>query len=59
MEELCNEAKVEVKIATARAMAEDGLSTERIARILKISIEVAEKWISKSVHRSVRSGDHV
>lgn len=33
MEELCNEVKVEEKITTARAMAEDGISTERIARI--------------------------
>lgn len=49
MEELCNEAKVEEKITTARAMAEDGISTERIARILKVSIETVEKWLSKSV----------
>ncbi len=48
MEELCNEAKVEEKITTARAMAEDGISTERIARILKVSVETVEKWLSES-----------
>lgn len=43
-----NAGKMEEKINNARAMAEEGLSAERIARILKVSIETAEKWISKS-----------
>lgn len=52
MEEIRNEGlnvgKVEEKITTARAMAEDELSTERIARILKVNIETVEKWLSKA-----------
>ena len=36
MEALCNEREIEVKESTARAMAEDGLSVDRIARILKV-----------------------
>lgn len=50
MEEIRYEGKMEEKINNARAMAEEGLSAERIARILKVSIETAEKWISASLY---------
>ena len=48
MEALCNEREIEVKESTARAMAEDGLSVDRIARILKFNVSTVEKWISKA-----------
>lgn len=48
MEALCNEREIKVKESTARAMAEDGLSVDRIARILKVNVSTVEKWISKA-----------
>ena len=48
MEALCNEREIEVKESTARAMAEDGLSVDRIARILQVSVRSVQKWISKA-----------
>ena len=44
MEALCNKRE-----STARATAEDGLSVDRIARILKVNVSTVEKWISKAV----------
>ncbi len=48
MEALCNKREIEVKESTARAMAEDGLSVDRIAHILKVNVSTIEKWISKA-----------
>lgn len=48
MDALCNKREIEVKESTARAMAEDGLSVDRIAHILKVNVSTVEKWISKA-----------
>lgn len=42
-----NAGKMEEKINNARAMAEEGLSVDKIARILKVNVSTVEKWISK------------
>ena len=44
-----NAGKMEEKINNAQAMAEEGLSIDKIARILKVSVATAENWLSKSV----------
>lgn len=49
MEELCDEARMDEKKETARSMAEDGLTTERIARILKVSVKLVQEWLAGSV----------
>lgn len=43
-----NEGKLEEKVNNAQAMAEEGLSIDKIARILKVSVATVENWISNS-----------
>ena len=48
MEQLCDEARnegqLEVKKETARSMAEDGMSVDRIARLLKVTVQKVQEW---------------
>ena len=37
------------KRETARSMAEDGLTVDRIAKILKVNAQMVQEWLAGSV----------
>ena len=49
MEQLCDEARMDEKRETARSMAEDGLTVDRIAKILKVNAQMVQEWLAGSV----------
>ena len=53
MEQLCDEARVEARMdekrENARSMAEDGLTVDRIAKILKVNAKMVQEWLAGSV----------
>ena len=53
MEQLCDEARVEARMdekrENARSMAEDGLTVDRIAKILKVNAKIVQEWLAGSV----------
>lgn len=49
MEQLCNEARMDEKRENARSMAEDGLTVDRIAKILKVNAQMVREWLSGAV----------
>lgn len=49
MKQLCDEARMDEKRETARSMAEDGLTVDRIAKILKVNAQMVQEWLAGSV----------
>ena len=49
MEQLCDEARMDEKRENARSMAEDGLTVDRIAKILKVNAQMVQEWLAGSV----------
>ena len=49
LDELYNEGREEGKREMVLSMAEDGLSVERIARIVKENVSLVRQWISEGV----------
>ena len=49
MEQLCDEARMDEKKENARSMAEDGLTVDRIAKILKVNAQMVQEWLAGSV----------
>ena len=49
MEQLCDEARMDEKRETARSMAEDGMAVDRIAKILKVNVQMVQEWLAGSV----------
>ena len=49
MEQLCDEARMDEKRENARSMAEDGLTVDRIAKILKVNAQMVQGWLAGSV----------
>ena len=49
LDELYNEGREERKREMVLSMAEDGLSVERIARIVKENVSLVRQWISEGV----------
>ena len=46
MEQLCDEARMDEKRETARSMAEDGMAVDRIAKILKVNVQMVQEWLA-------------
>ena len=49
MEQICDEARMDEKRENARSMAEDGLTVDRIAKILKVNAQMVQEWLAGSV----------
>ena len=53
MEELrqegVEEGRLEEKRENARSMAEDGMAVDRIAKILKVNVQMVQEWLAGSV----------
>ena len=49
LDELYNEGREEGNREVALSMAEDGLSVERIARIVKENVSLVRQWISEGM----------
>ena len=49
MEQLCDEARMDEKRETARSMAEDGMAVDRIAKILKVNVQMGQERLAGSV----------
>ena len=49
MEELYDEARMDEKKENARSMAEDGMAVDRIAKILKVNVQMVQEWLAGSV----------
>ena len=49
MEQLCDEARIEEKKDVARSLAEDGMAVDRIAKNLKVSVQMVREWLSGAV----------
>ena len=49
MEQLCDEARMDEKRENARSMAEDGLTVDRLAKILKVNAQMVQEWLAGSV----------
>ncbi len=43
------EGRLEEKRETARSMADDGMTVDRIARILKVNAQIVQEWLAGSV----------
>ena len=49
MEELYDEARMDEKKENTRSMAEDGMAVDRIAKILKVNVQMVQEWLAGSV----------
>ena len=49
MEQLCDERELETKKSVARNLAEDGMTADRIAKNLKVSVQMVREWLAGSV----------
>lgn len=49
MEQLCDEARMDEKKDVARSLAEDGMAVDRIAKNLKVSVQMVREWLAGSV----------
>ena len=49
MEQLCDERELETKKSVARSLAEDGMAVDRIAKNLKVSVQMVREWLAGSV----------
>jgi len=49
MEQLCDEARMDEKKDVARSMAEDGMTIDRIAKILKVDVQMVQEWLASNM----------